>query len=102
MYFQQCQRILFIFVLVGTLLSFSQNPVAWAQPDEEKIQWNDVLDQEHTWYTRAEAVRIADNVLAYQDKSGGWPKNIDMAQVLSEADRDRIREEQARRGKNAK
>ena len=77
----------------------SQRAAAWAQPDEEKIRWNDALDQEHTWYTRAEAVRIADNVLAYQDKSGGWPKNIDMAQMLSEADRDRIREEQAKRGK---
>ncbi len=39
------------------------------------------------WYTRAEALGIADNVLLYQRDSGGWPKNVDMAKVLSDSQR---------------
>ncbi len=71
---------------------------ALAQSGDTPVPWDAVLDQEPAWYATAEAVRIADNVLAYQDRSGGWPKNIDMARPLTEADRDRIREEQAARG----
>ncbi len=46
--------------------------------------WKDCLEQKPQWYAGADAVRIADNVLLYQRESGGWPKNIDMAVVLSE------------------
>ena len=35
----------------------------------------------------AEELRIADNVLLYQRDSGGWPKNVDMAKVLSDSER---------------
>ena len=73
----------------------------WAQSGNKPILWDDALDQEPAWYASAEAVRIADNVLAYQDKSGGWPKNIDMARLLGEAEKDGIRKEQAERGATA-
>jgi PelA/Pel-15E family pectate lyase len=45
--------------------------------------WRDCLKQKPEWYAGEEAMRIADNVLLYQRESGGWPKNIDMAVVLS-------------------
>jgi PelA/Pel-15E family pectate lyase len=64
----------------------------------DPIDWDDALEQESKWYQSSEAVRIADNVLLYQHQSGGWPKNIDMSQVLSEADKDSIRNEQAEGG----
>jgi PelA/Pel-15E family pectate lyase len=48
------------------------------------VTWNDCLDQKAGWYAGAEAARVADNVLLYQRESGGWPKNINMAAVLSE------------------
>lgn len=48
------------------------------------IAWRDCLEQKPEWYASAGAVRVADNVLLYQRESGGWPKNIDMAVVLSE------------------
>jgi PelA/Pel-15E family pectate lyase len=35
----------------------------------------------------AEALRIADNFILYQRSSGGWPKNIDMAKVVSDSER---------------
>lgn len=47
------------------------------------VKWPDVLKREAAWYGSDEAQRIADNVLLYQRDTGGWPKNIDMASVLS-------------------
>ncbi len=48
------------------------------------VEWKDCLNQKPEWYASNEALRIADNVLLYQRESGGWPKNIDMAVVLSD------------------
>lgn len=82
-------------LLAATLLPLCLCSEGWAQASAEPIDWDDALDQEPVWYGSAAAIRIADNVLLYQHKSGGWPKNIDMAEVLSAADKDRIRNEQA-------
>jgi PelA/Pel-15E family pectate lyase len=51
------------------------------------IKWSEALDQKPEWYGSLEAVRIADNVLLYQRDTGGWPKNIEMASVLTEQER---------------
>jgi PelA/Pel-15E family pectate lyase len=47
------------------------------------VAWRDCLKQKPEWYAGDDAMRVADNVLLYQRESGGWPKNIDMAVVLS-------------------
>jgi len=60
-------------------------PVANAQ-----IAWKDCLAQRAAWYGSGEAVRVADNVLLYQRRTGGWPKDIDMATLLSADDRTRL------------
>jgi PelA/Pel-15E family pectate lyase len=52
-----------------------------------RIPWNQCLIQKPDFYASDEAVRIADNVLLYQRDMGGWPKGIDMAVLLSEADK---------------
>ncbi len=41
-------------------------------------RWRDILKQPDAWYGSDEAVAVAQAVLAYQDASGGWPKNTDM------------------------
>jgi PelA/Pel-15E family pectate lyase len=48
------------------------------------VGWENCLKQKPEWYAGDEAERIADNALLYQRESGGWPKNINMAVVLSE------------------
>jgi PelA/Pel-15E family pectate lyase len=48
------------------------------------VGWEDCLKQKPEWYAGDEAARVADNALLYQRESGGWPKNINMAVVLSE------------------
>jgi PelA/Pel-15E family pectate lyase len=55
------------------------------------ISWRRCLSQKVEFYAGDEAVRIADNVLLYQRNTGGWQKNIDMASVLSEQDKAKIR-----------
>ncbi len=52
--------------------------------------WKACLRQDPGWYTSDQAIRIADNVLLYQRKSGGWPKNTDMADVLSKEEEKKI------------
>jgi PelA/Pel-15E family pectate lyase len=47
------------------------------------VKWPDVLKRDAAWYGSDDARRIAENVLLYQRATGGWPKNIDMASVLS-------------------
>lgn len=77
-------------VLVMVLLSLCLCSEVRAQTNIRAISWNDALDQEEGWYASDEALRIADNILLYQFESGGWPKNINMARVLSEAEKARI------------
>lgn len=86
--------LLIYFVSLGSSLLF--NPINFsgrhfgiaiartAQSSETSpIAWRNCLNQNPAWYSSAEAVRIADNVLLYQRESGGWPKNIEMAAVLT-------------------
>ena len=38
-----------------------------------------------SFYGSPDSIRVADNVLLYQNDNGGWPKNIDMARQLSDS-----------------
>jgi PelA/Pel-15E family pectate lyase len=58
------------------------------------IAWVDAQNKPNEWYATVEALRIADNVLLYQRASGGWPKNIDMAKPLAEADKAKLLRDQ--------
>src|SRR5512139_1526960 len=49
-----------------------------ASPGNDAVRWADVLKQPDAWYSGAEAQRIALAVRAWQEPSGGWPKNVDM------------------------
>ena len=55
-------------------------------PAVPPVRWQEVLRQSSEWYGSDEAVRIANNVLAFQRDEGGWPKNIDMARAMTERD----------------
>ncbi|MBX3413552.1 MAG: pectate lyase [Pirellulales bacterium] len=64
----------------------------------DTIAWKACLSQSPMWYGSAEAIRIADNVLAYQRACGGWPKNLDMAAPLDDATRAELRATRDERG----
>jgi hypothetical protein len=55
------------------------------------IHWNACLRQPKKWYSSIEAIRIADNLLLYQFPSGGWPKNIDMAEELDSVQKEYLK-----------
>lgn len=62
----------------------------------DHISWKRCLGQKASWYSGNEAVRIAENVLLYQRSSGGWPKNTEMAAVLSDGDKSKLQAEKSR------
>lgn len=50
--------------------------------------WAAHLDPE--FFSTAEATRIGDNLLLYQQTTGGWPKNINMAKTLSDSEKKKV------------
>ncbi len=48
------------------------------------------------FFRTEDALRIGDQVLAYQRVTGGWPKNIDMAARLTDAELARVQSEKSR------
>jgi PelA/Pel-15E family pectate lyase len=42
-------------------------------------------------YKATQLVEIADNILLYQKNNGGWPKNYDMQAILTDAQKDSLR-----------
>lgn len=78
--------------LVGLMISLASN--LFAQISTAAVTWEKVLEQERAWYQSHEAGRIANNVLIYQHRNGGWPKNKDMAKSLSEKEVNEIKQAQ--------
>lgn len=74
----------------------SANPAAAQRSGGRGVRWPNVFGRDAAWYSSADAVRIADNLLLYQHTSGGWPKNIDMARTLSDAEKQRLAENRDR------
>jgi len=70
------------------LATFAGNALAQSEvKTASTINWRDALKQKPEWYASGEAVRVGDNLLLYQRDAGGWPKNINMAAVLTEKER---------------
>lgn len=59
-------------------------------PTWKLVTWNEALRQPPLWYQTDEAARIADQLLLYQKENGGWEKNIDMASMLTKAEKDQL------------
>ena len=59
---------------------------AFAQPHwgGGQSRWRSILDNPSDFYGTDESIRVAENVLLYQNGNGGWPKNIEMAATLSD------------------
>ncbi|MBZ4034029.1 pectate lyase [Flavobacterium sp. 17A] len=51
-------------------------------------RWSEIIRKsDAAWFASAEAKKIAENVLLYQRDIGGWPKNIQMQDELTEKQR---------------
>ncbi|HJS52776.1 MAG TPA: pectate lyase, partial [Pyrinomonadaceae bacterium] len=72
---------------------YKEQNFAWQEktrPDFGPVSWNNVLKQPKLWYAADEATRIANQVLIYQRENGGWEKNVDMAAMLTQAERTKL------------
>lgn len=58
---------------------------------------NDLRKRDEAFFATDEAFRIGEQVLLYQRETGGWPKNIDMAKPLTEAEQQTLLQERSRR-----
>ena len=57
------------------------------KPDFKLVNWSEVFKQKPLWYQTDEAARIADQLLIYQKENGGFEKNVDMALILTQAEK---------------
>jgi PelA/Pel-15E family pectate lyase len=60
------------------------------KPDWRLISWSEVFKQKPLWYQTDEAARIADQLLIYQKDNGGFEKNIDMALMLTQREKEAL------------
>ena len=76
----------FIFLIIA--LTFSES--LFSQVHNQS--WNNIIHQnKDDWFKTNEAKEIAENVLLYQREIGGWPKNIQMQNPLSKAEKQNLK-----------
>jgi PelA/Pel-15E family pectate lyase len=74
-------------IVAGCLLAATFGSASQTSQPGASVKWRDCLKQPPAWYHTDEARRIAGNLLLYQRDSGGWPKNTEMAAVLTEKEK---------------
>lgn len=58
---------------------------------QKEAKWDSfVRDHDDAWFATSEAKAIAENVLLYQRNIGGWPKNIQMQNPLTDAQKQEL------------
>lgn len=83
--------ILMVFLFAVSCKSVAQDKKTESQEHNKVTDWNKfVVSKDENWFTTAEAKSVADNVLLYQRDIGGWPKNIQMQNVVSEDDKQKL------------
>lgn len=80
------KKILWLFCMACCLTLHAQEEVSYKAKQSYKSWVRLAPKLSDAFCATAEAVRIADNVLLYQQDSGGWPKNIYMPAELSPAE----------------
>lgn len=75
-----------IFSLIFQFISFFSLTHA-----QDKMSWKNIIEKkDDEWFASSEAKDIAENVLLYQRDIGGWPKNIEMQNVLTSSDKQQL------------
>lgn len=71
------------FVLISFVINAQKNSHDWK---------NLIYNKDDSWFASIEAKQIAENVLLYQRTIGGWTKNIQMQNSLSENEKEKLLE----------
>jgi len=73
------KNIKIIAVLICVFMSLILNA------QEKEVSWKSITERkDESWFASEEAKKIAENVLLYQRDIGGWPKNIEMQNEISD------------------
>jgi len=76
------KKAIVFFLLIVSFESIAQNTFK---------NWSDIIRKnDAVWFASAEAKNIAENVLLYQRNIGGWPKNIQMQNELTEGEKQKL------------
>jgi PelA/Pel-15E family pectate lyase len=81
---------------LAVMLVLAAGQVAHAQWGGGQSRWGNILDYPDGYYGSEESIRVAQNVLVFQNPNGSWPKNTDMARKLSASEKARIRKNRAK------
>lgn len=74
-------------IVFALILALNTN--IYAQISKQK--WPDIINKsEPAWFATAEAKAVAENVLLYQRNIGGWPKNTQMQNPLTETEKQKL------------
>jgi pectinesterase len=83
-------KVLIVLIFLMPCKFFAQDAKSLEKERQSKSQekvtdWNKfIASKDDNWFGTDEAQKIAENVLLYQRDIGGWPKNIQMQNSLSE------------------
>ena len=102
---------IFLFFIITCLIISNQINFAQSKINNKQIidvsgfldsahHWYDITDNAQTFlplkdqkrYKPTQVKKIADNILLYQQKNGGWPKNYDMLAILNDKQKAIIKE----------
>ncbi|NDV83030.1 pectate lyase [Bacteroides sp. 51] len=81
-----------LFVLLSTFVLGGANAQEVSYKEKQPYKsWTRIVQSfDDNFYHTKEATRIAENVLLYQQTTGGWPKNIYMAAELNKQERKEV------------
>lgn len=78
--------------------SFAQQRAHKKDNESYPKEWKQIARMEQdSFFLTDEARRIAENVLAFQRCTGGWPKNIDMARRMNDKELAKVIKDKSRR-----
>ncbi len=76
-------------ILIIIFLTFLVNSNIQGQIIDQS--WKNIINKkEGSWFLSEEAKQIAENVLLYQRKIGGWPKNIQMQKPITKEKKEQL------------
>ena len=85
------KRTFLLYVLLACLIDIQAQETRTYQEKQSYKNWVKMAPKlEDSFFKTPEAIRIADNVLLYQQTTGGWPKNIFMPAELSKKERKKV------------
>ena len=87
------KRLLFLLLTLFAIDSMAQRETYYPQRADDngffEMKWTSLVAHlEDDYFLTPDALRVGDNVLLFQLKSGGWGKNNNMQRILSEDEHD--------------